>query len=622
MLSPSQLQAVHHKTGPAMVLAGPGSGKTMVITNRVRHLTETGIPESAILVITFTRAAALQMRQRYLKLCDIESTEVTFGTFHAVFFQILKHAYHYSAENIMREEERYRILSDIQQRMQIECEDQKEWAADTLAEISEVKSSRIPIDLYYSSSAPEEEFRAVYRAYEEQKRREQKIDFDDMCLYTLDLFRSRKDILQSWQRRFPYIMIDEFQDIDPVQYEIIRMLAKPGDHLFIVGDDDQSIYRFRGARPEIMLNFGRDYPSAEIVRLEENYRSTANIVSASLRVINQNQNRYRKNLRSVSRAGDPVSVMECRDTKEEYLYLVKCIRESLAKGIPASEIAVLTRTNLQARGPAEKLTEFGLPVCIREHVPIVYDHFAAQDFLAYLRLATEEMRSGDLLRVCNRPNRYISRDAVRSASRTDGTVSMEALKEYYADRSWMGDRLEHLESDLAALAAMRPYAAVNYIRNGMGYDRFLEEYAARRRMNLDDLKETEEELQESAKPYESFQLWNSHIEEYRERVIQMQRAGKAEKQERNGITLATLHASKGLEFKEVFLLDVNEGMIPYRKAVLPDEIEEERRLFYVGMTRAKERLHLLFVRQRYDKKTEPSRFLDALRPGQRGGKTK
>ena len=615
MLSSSQKAAVEHINGPAMVLAGPGSGKTTVITGRISSLVRHGIAPEHILVITFTRAAAMQMRDRYLASAGLEQSAVTFGTFHAVFFQILKHAYHYNAQNIMKEEERIRILSQIRESLKIDCEDEKEWISDMLSEISAVKASRVPLEHYYSANCPEEEFRRVCLAYESQKQREKKIDFDDMCLYTSDLFRARKDILRSWQQKYRYILIDEFQDIDPVQYEVVRMLCAPADNLFIVGDDDQSIYRFRGAKPEIMLNFTRDFPDAKVIRLQENYRSTSNIVKSSLRVIAENESRYRKDLKSVSVSGPPVSVMECSDCREEYLYLVKCIRKSLDEGIPAGEIAVLTRTNLLTRGPAEKLTEFGIPIRVRDTVPVLYDHFIAHDFMAYLRMGAEGMISSDLLRVCNRPNRYISREAVRSASRQDGAVSMEGLRSYYSDRFWMGERLDRLETDIACLSAMRPYAAMNYIRTGMGYDDYLGGYARERRMNAEELTEVEGELQESARPYDSFHSWNGYIDRYREEMKHVLSARRQTEDTKESVTLATLHSSKGLEFREVFLLDVNEEIIPYRKAKLPDEIEEERRLFYVGMTRAKERLHILCVRSRYDHICLPSRFLDPLRPG-------
>lgn len=601
-----------------MVLAGPGSGKTMVITHRIKHLIESGVRPEKICVITFTRAAATQMRDRFEKLMPQGNYRVTFGTFHAVFFQILRYAYNYTADNILRDDERFRILSGLAEGMHIETEDMKSWVSDVASEISQVKTERIGLDYYYSSTCPEEDFRKICRRYEQEKQRMRKIDFDDMCCYTADLFHAREDILQNWQARFGYILIDEFQDINSLQYDIVRRLALPENNLFIVGDDDQSIYRFRGSRPEIMLNFPKDYPGTRVITLEENYRSTGCIVDASLGVISENRNRFRKNLRSVSEKGEPVEVLECRDPREEYLYLVNAIRKNMADGIKPGEIAVLTRTNLDARGPAERLMEFTIPVNVRDHMPLIYDHFTAQDFLAYLNLAAGDRSQSLFLRVCNRPNRYISREAVTASSRRENgrpVVSFDALRAFYRDKPWMADRIDHLERDLDRIGSMKVYAAINYIRMGIGYDTYLREYAEKRKLSLEELTDTEDEIQENARTFEAVAQWEQHIDEYRKQMeeLQNERTGRAGA-DRDAVTLSTFHSAKGLEFKEVYLLDVNEGMIPYKKANLPAEIEEERRLFYVGMTRAEKRLHILYVKTRYNKKLKPSRFLDVLRP--------
>ena len=616
-LSLSQKKAVNLKDGPAMILAGPGAGKTMVITHRIRQLIETGVRPEQILVITFTRAAAQQMRTRFEQLSPEKGRRVTFGTFHSVFFQILKYAYHYTSENILREEERFRLLSGMAEGLHLDTDDLKTWVQDVSAEISQVKTERINLDYFYSATCPEEVFRKICRNYERQKQLLRKIDFDDMCCYTADLFHARPDILANWQKRFAYILVDEFQDINGLQYEIVRELAAPENNLFIVGDDDQSIYRFRGSKPEIMLHFPKDYPDARIITLQENYRSTQCIVDASLSVIRQNRHRFQKDLRSVSEKGDPVEVLECRDPGEEYLYLVSAIRNNMKEGSRPGEIAILTRTNLQARGPAEKLMEFTIPVNLRDHMPLLYDHFTALDFLAYLRLAGGDRELGTFLRVCNRSNRYISREAAEASSRrTNGraVLSFEALRAYYSDKPWMTDRIDALERDLERISGMKVYAALNYIRLGIGYDRFLKEYAEKRKLNLEELTETENEIQENSKPFSTGEAWEAHIEAYRKQMQDLQdQEGKMHGERQDAVTLSTFHSAKGLEFQEVYLVDVNEGMIPYKKAVLESEIEEERRLFYVGMTRARKRLHILYVRERYNKVQKPSRFLDAFK---------
>ncbi len=608
MLSQDQLRAVSHMNGPAMVLAGPGSGKTMVITNRIKNLIERGIRPEEILVITFTRAAAQEMGERFMTLCSPQNYRVSFGTFHAVFFQILRNAYGYSGESILREDERIRIVLDIARELKLEAADPREWAVDMLSEISRVKSEQIPVEYYYAVSAPEEEFRKIFRMYRERQEHLRKIDFDDMCVYTADLFHSRRDILRSWQDRFRYILIDEFQDINLLQYKIIRQLALPENNLFIVGDDDQSIYRFRGSRPEIMLGFPEDYPGACVIELRENYRSTSSIVNASLAVISENRKRYRKELHSANDISAPIEVMECADMETQLLYLVKSIRKSLSEGIGLSEIAVLMRTNLQGRAPARKLAEFQIPCRVKETVPLLWDHWIAQDLISYMTLAeADEMERGHFLRVCNRPNRYILRDSAYAK-----TISFSGLRAYYKDRPWMEENLSGFESGLNMIRNMKPYAAINYIRKGLQYDSFLEEYAAKRQMEPGELLSLADEIQDSSRQCRDKKEWLDKIERMKTMEKELRKAGQDGK---DCVTIATLHGSKGLEFTEVFLIDVNEGFIPYRKASLEAEIEEERRLFYVGMTRAKRKLHLFYVRQRYNRKMEPSRFLNALSRG-------
>lgn len=292
--SKAQTQAIMHKDGPMMVLAGPGSGKTTVITHRIQYLTkEYGIDPGDILVITFTRAAAEEMRERYEALTG-GGSRVTFGTFHSIFFRILKLAYRYTADNIVREDQQMQFVRELAQAGGLEPEDENEFAASILSEISSVKGERIALEHYYSKNCPDAVFRQLYAGYEEKMRRAGLIDFDDMMVLCLELFTERKDILSAWQRRYRYILIDEFQDINRLQYEIVRMLAKPEDNLFIVGDDDQSIYRFRGAKPEIMLGFERDYPGAGRILLDVNYRSTEEIVAPALRLIGENQKRFFK----------------------------------------------------------------------------------------------------------------------------------------------------------------------------------------------------------------------------------------------------------------------------------------------------------------------------------------
>lgn len=599
--SKAQTQAIMHKDGPMMVLAGPGSGKTTVITHRVQYLTkEYGIDPGDILVITFTRAAAEEMRERYEALTG-GGSRVTFGTFHSLFFRILKLAYRYTADNIVREEQQMQFVRELAQAGGLEPEDENEFAASILSEISSVKGERIELEHYYSKNCPDAVFRQLYAGYEEKMRRAGLIDFDDMMVLCLELFTERKDILSAWQRRYRYILIDEFQDINRLQYEIVRMLAKPEDNLFIVGDDDQSIYRFRGAKPEIMLGFERDYPGAGRILLDVNYRSTEEIVAPALRLIGENQKRFSKAIHTTGRHGKNVITKLWQDPGEENLAIAREIQLYLQSGVRPGDIAVLYRTNAGPRFLMEKLMEYNLPFRTRDTVPNLYEHWISRNILTYIRIAMGSRAREDILQVINRPKRYISRDAM-----PDETVSFEKMKAFYAEKDWIAERIESLEGDLRAIARMSPLAAVNYIRQGMGYDEYLIEYAAFRRMRPEELLETADELKESAAGFKTFDEWFAHIEAYKEELL---RQAAQRRTETDAITLATMHSAKGLEFPIVYILDANEGITPHSRAMLDEDMEEERRLFYVAMTRAKTRLHVYAVRERYHKKAEVSRFV-------------
>lgn len=602
-ISNAQSRAIAHGTGPAMVLAGPGSGKTLVITQRTKYLIEQyGVNPQEILVITFTKAAAQEMRLRFSAVS--RASGVTFGTFHSVFFGILRQAYHFSSANILTEEKKYQILRQLMRENGLAAENEKEMLPDLASEISVVKNEQIDLQHYYSKSCPEEAFRHIYEKYEEIHKRQGMLDFDDMLVYTFELFRQRKDILAAWQRRFRHILVDEFQDINMIQYRILRMLAEPENNLFIVGDDDQSIYRFRGAKPEIMLNFGKDYPNAQQILLDRNFRSQPAIVKSSLLVIEENEKRFKKNIQYVRKGSNAVDIQEFDNQEHESLYLVRCIKKSLEQGLQMKDIAVLFRTN-QGAGPfAQRLMEFNIPFVMRDALPNIYEHWIAQDIFAYLHLARTRLDRAQFLQVMNRPKRYIGRDSIDAP-----VISFETLRTCYEDKEWMIDRIDRMEIDLRLLTGMTPYAAVNYIRHGIGYEEYIKEYAAARRMKAEELTELLDEIQQSAKPYRTIEEWFEKIEEY---AAKLEEKRSASKKEEDAIMLATLHGSKGLEFKEVFLVDVNEGNIPYKKASAQADFEEERRLFYVGMTRAKDKLHIFYVKERYGKEQEPSQFLDGL----------
>ena len=601
--NPSQQRAIAHLSGPMMVLAGPGSGKTSVIVERTAYMINEGdISPANILVVTFSRAAAKEMKERFLSFTRQKYTPVTFGTFHGVFYGILKQAYGFTAANILSDEEKSGILKELALNYGGDLAEEGDFAEEVAKEISVVKGNKISLEHYYSSCCPDEVFRQIYQGYREACQSRRKLDFDDMILYCYELFTQRKDILAAWQKKFQYILVDEFQDINQLQYDIVRMLAQPQNNLFIVGDDDQSIYHFRGARPEIMLNFNRDYPEAETVTLNVNYRCSGQILASAMKVIGENKKRFSKKLSTPNQAGDAVMIREFQNPREEYLTVVSELRERLENGEKLEDTAILLRTNQEAEGLVGALMERQVPFNMKEKLPNLFHHWICRNLLAYMHFAAGEKNRKYFVEFMNRPNRYISRDALSLSP----IVDFEELKEFYKDKDWMCDRITTLETHLRVLKGLAPYAAINFIRKGMGYEEYLHEYAEYRKIKPEELSEILDRLTESSRGMNSLEEWEAYIEDY---TTKLEEQARRAEQEREGVLISTLHGVKGLEYDFVYILNVNEGSMPYRKAVLEPAIEEERRLFYVGMTRARKKLALCYVRQQYEKKREPSRFL-------------
>lgn len=588
-----------------MVLAGPGSGKTSVIVERTAYMINEGkISASSILVVTFSRAAAVEMKERFLKFVNRDRSEVTFGTFHGIFYGILKAAYNLNASNILSEEEKYSILREMTEKFGQEMEQEGDFLEEIAKEISVVKGNCISLEHYYASCCSDEVFREIYNGYKNALRTRRKLDFDDMILCCYELFSQRPDILKAWQKKFVYILVDEFQDINSLQYKILQMLAAPANNLFIVGDDDQSIYHFRGARPEIMLNFTRDYPGAETVLLDVNYRCSGNILKTAMNVINCNKKRFRKKLTTPNDVGMPVTCKVFDNPREEAVCVAAALKKRLEKGEKLENTAILLRTNQEAESLITALMEYQIPFTMKEQLPNLYRHWICRNLLAYLHMAAGDRSRKNFLELMNRPNRYISRDALKNSQ-----ISFHDLREYYKDKDWMCDRITTLETHLRILGTLSPFAAVNFIRKGMGYEEYLREYAQFRKLKPEELLEILDRIHESTRGMKNLKQWEDYIEDYTEKLNEQ---AKRQRDRKEGVTVSTLHAVKGLEYDIVYILNVNEGSIPYRKAVLAESVEEERRLFYVGMTRARRKLVLAYVNRQYEKEREPSRFLEEI----------
>lgn len=601
-----QARAIRHKDGPMLVLAGPGSGKTLVITYRTKYLIEKHkINPNHILVVTFTNAAAKEMKERFDRLTDNQFHGVTFGTFHSVFFGILRWAYRFTGDNILREEEKKEILKKICSKMNLEVEEEGDFYQSLIGEISLVKGSMVDLSYYYSTTCADEAFRTIVKEYDKVLKESNKIDFDDMLVLTYELFKERPDLLAKWQEKFRYILIDEFQDINKAQYEVVRLLAKPRNNLFIVGDDDQSIYRFRGAKPEIMLGFEKDYPGTNKVLLGINYRCSGNIVETAGKIIENNKKRFAKNISSNREEGEKVHIERVVDGKAQCDDILKKIQEYHKKGIPYSQMAVIYRTNTQPRPILSKLMEYNVPFQVRDAIPSLFDHWIARDLICYLKMALGSRDRQTFLNIMNRPKRYISRNMV-----TSSTVNLIEMADSVKDKPWLAERIEHFLYDLKIIAKMTPYKAIQYIRETVGYDEFLQEYAAFRKMKLDDLLEVLLEVQETAKDCNKIEDWFEYIEEYEEELEIQLKAGR--QKQADSVVFTTMHSAKGLEYDVVFLPDAAEGIIPHKKSMKEADIEEERRLFYVAVTRAKNYLHIYVPGELYQKKQVVSRFVKEM----------
>ena len=599
-LNESQKQAVCHINGPLMVLAGPGSGKTTVITYRAMQLVEQGnIPPWQVLVITFSKAAAVEMEHRFNVLSQNSKNSrggrgCTFGTFHGIFFRVLRRRYGYTVEQVLSELDRREIVGKLLVKAGLDTDEDAQIAVRN--EISLVKNELHDLQYFNSNTVGAEEFRQLFLEYENEKRAKNKIDFDDMLLLCYQLWKEDQENLAYWQSQFPYIMIDEFQDINHVQYECMRMLSAKPHHLCIVGDDDQSIYRFRGARPEFLLRFPEDYPDVAKIVLETNYRSTDTIISFSNKVISQNQVRYDKTIVGTQKKGPVPKIITSNDQNREATYIASQIKKCKS----LNEVAVIYRTNMQARAFIDAFLQTNIPYIVKDEISIIYEHWIARDIFAYLRLGNGFGTNDDIERIINKPFRFISKAFIQKTKKDKQSIFQIYTKSDMLNSSQQ-QHIEELILDLHSIKKYPPGDAVRYIRRRAGYDDYIKDYCDYRKINPGGLYDIAAELQESASAFESAEAFMSHADE----AI----ANKHPKEEDERVTLTTMHSAKGLEFETVYIAGAVEGLIPHERSKTAAELEEERRLFYVGATRAKDFLFISVIKNRHEKKVKPSRFL-------------
>ena len=674
--SNSQKKAINHGRGAMLVLAGPGSGKTFVIIQRVLNLIhEKQVRPDNILVISFSKASTIELKQRFQReskaknpfktditeqsnqknnfinnVSDETKLNVNFSTFHACFFNILKETYHYTSKDIITEKQKRELLKIVilnyknknvgKQSIRITANKQnyeeqsgkrgekKQYQNETVnvkkyqnqLEQSQIKNLTEKIEdylqkiSYYKNKGTNalkeketKEFQQIFHAYNQEMHVQRKLDFEDMGLMCLQLFQTRPEILEKWQEKFQYILIDEFQDINMVQFRIVQLLAKKYQNLFVVGDDDQAIYGFRGSNPQIMLDFEAYYPNAKKVLLETNYRCSEQIVKEALKVIEQNKVRFHKEIKAFGEGSvcitdnEEVIYQSFDNYQKEYTYIGEQIKNlTKKKNYQYSDFACIFRTNQDMAGLAEYFARNGIPFVMKESCNSIFQHFIALDILAYLHFFLEGRMRKDFIRIMNKPLRYLSRDAISTLS--NEVIRWNNLKQYYSFKPYMISYIEQLEQNEKWIQKLDLYGACFYIRKVIGYEQYLKEYVKEQNMNWEEAKEILDFVQESTRNMSSLEEWKEYIEQYAEAL-------KNTGEEKEGVHMITMHGCKGLEYPIVFLPDCNEGKVPHKKAVTPEEVEEERCMFYVAMTRAKTHLEILYIEDKARKHLQPSRFL-------------
>ncbi len=607
-LSKAQENAVSHNLGPMLVLAGPGSGKTTVITHRVRNLVECcGIEPSKILVISFTKASAVEMKERFLKLMNVPHTLASFGTFHSIFLTILKQSFPNGNFHIIAEKEKQRLLQRLI-KVHIKEEDQKEGLSDSfLKEISFRKNQPPDKDFSPVSFCSEEDFQTIFQSYQTFLKKEGQLDFDDILKDCYQLLKDHPQILAFWQNHFSHILIDEFQDINPIQFETIRLLAAPKNNLFVVGDDDQAIYGFRGASPEIMLHFSDYFPDSKQILLDTNYRCHPEIVHASLKLISHNKERYEKDIKSRTDVELSEKSENCSQIffhtfetqQEEFAFLTEHAQQTMENGMTYEDMAILFRQQSAVEPLLFLLRREGIPFTLKGASPKLLDHWITKDLLAYFSLAYGEGSRQHFLQILEKPPQGIYRSDLKPEWNSGNFLS-----NFYEMDGERKRKLELFARKLDFLSSMPFPLAFSYVKKAFGYEACLKNYAKSREMELSDLLSVIDTLEAVGREAETFDGWLEFLEEN-------PNGGQEEKEK--GIALMTFHGSKGLEFKQVYLIDTNEGITPHQKALTEQEIEEERRMFYVAVTRAKEKLILCHANRYYNKKLAPSRFLAELK---------
>jgi len=630
-LNPQQKEAVLHTEGPLLVLAGAGSGKTRVLTHRIAYLIEEkGVSPYNILAITFTNKAAREMKERIENLIGPRALDTWTGTFHACCVRILRR----EIDRLGFDRNFVIYDSSDQETLMKDCLNQLQYNEKNfppkmvLAEISRAKDELIYPEKYALIAASDfrlSKIAKLYEMYQKRLKANNALDFDDIILHTIKIFSEYPEVLDYYQSKFRYILVDEYQDTNTAQYMLVSMLAAKYGNVCVVGDDDQSIYGWRGANVRNILEFEKDFKGCKVIKLEQNYRSTSNILNAANHVIKNNYGRKQKTLWTKNREGDKVQVFEASDEREEAWYTANIIRNEVRTGgRKYCDFAVLYRINAQSRVFEDAFMKNGVPYkIIGGHK--FYDRKEIKDIIAYLRVIQNPNDDISLKRIINVPKRGIGKVTMDKAERlaVNNGVSLYSIivqAEYFPELSRAAEKLKAFTEVLARFRTMLSYTnLVEWIKMIMEESGIIQELELEGTVEAKTRIENIREFQSVAVEFvNNSENENPSLEDFLAHISLVADVDDL-KDEDDRVVLLTMHSAKGLEYPVVFLTGMEEGLFPSIRSIgSENEMEEERRLCYVGITRAKEKLYLTYAKSRMlfgnTTYTRPSRFIDEIPP--------
>lgn len=619
VLDQNQTSAVVQTEGALLVLAGAGSGKTRVLTARTAYMLEVkNIDPRSILLVTFTSKAAHEMKRRlltYPNMDQVKINQLVTGTFHSIFYRILlfHSAEKWSGEKLLKKEwQRERMIKEAGKEIGLS---EKEFSFDlALQQIGYWKNSLIQPDDVRPVTKWEEDVLFLYQEYEKTKKLKGLFDFDDMLIGCYELFASSPQLLAHYQDRFQYFLIDEFQDINKVQYELIKLFSAKNPNVCAVGDDDQSIYSFRGSDPGYLLEFEKDFPKATVVTLKQNYRSAHEVVSMANRIIAANHTRRPKEMAAQFSSAQPPLLFFPYDEEEEATMIVTDLQEKIASGANPSDFAILFRTHSGSRAIFERLANSNLPFKIDQDADSFYDRRTVKTILAFFKLSLNENDASALTDIL--PPLFLKQTVlndIKATSILEDCSFLEALGHIKTAHSFQEKKLKKAVSLIRSLKTSSPSAALETIAKDLGFQEFLKKRgteASKLEKGSDDLKD----LMVAVRTFETVAAFLEHADHMSAMNKEIKNMGKHFD---NAITLSTIHRSKGLEYDTVYIIGVVDGSIPHDYALGNEDrsaMEEERRLFYVAVTRAQKKLYLSAPEKRRGKKAHSSRFLAPLKP--------